>query len=282
MQGLRLLWNKLRIRVISSVVNVFAHQTNADVKNTILVLGSTRSGTTFVMESLNRHNEYRIIFEPFNATYTSEWAEFNSRHYINPENPRIEEVEAVDKILSGKINNRWVDQFNRKIRSSKRIVKAVRANLLMDYIGATYPELFTLFIHRAPKDVVASRIKLNFDPKDVFAILSHDSFVQKYYPEIDVEDLRSKLDTDVKCHAALWCLENRFILNTKEERKIEVLQYESVIGKTIGLQNGKLKIADDLRGPSVTSTLQKTSALSNQQINDMNEILELFKMKNFV
>ena len=280
MQKLKILWYKLSAKIVSTLVNLFASQSNFDIENTILLVGSARSGTTFLMESLNDKNDYRIIFEPFNPTYTKEWKSFSARHYINPENVNQHEKTAVDLILKGKINNSWVDQYNRKFRSNKRLIKSVRANLLLDHIEKEYPPLKIVYLHRDPYDVVASRINLNFDPKDVDLILKHELFLSKYYVDIDIDKLKALLTTPVHCHAALWCFENRFLLQNIEKRNLIASKYEDIIGKTITLKNDELKISDELRRPSVTSSIQKSYQLSETERKNIGDVLAFFGMKD--
>jgi hypothetical protein len=281
MHKLNILWSKFKIKVVSSIVNIFATQTNYDIDNTVLLIGSTRSGTTFLMESLNSKNTFRIIFEPFNPTYTREWTSFGSRHYIDPANVNVQEAKSVHTILQGKITNRWVDQYNRKFRSDQRLIKSVRANLLVDYLEFKYPALKIIYIWRDPHSVVASRINLNFDPKDVFTILDHKLFVTKYYSEIDLENLQSYLHLPECCHAALWCFENRFLLKSKDQRNIKVIQYEYIIDKSISLSQNVVKIKDKKRKPSVTSSTQKTYRLGKEEVFNINVILSLFGMEEF-
>lgn len=282
MYKLEILWSKFKIKVVSTIVNLFASQTNDDIENAVLVIGSTRSGTTFLMESLNCRNEYRIIFEPFNPTYTKEWKSFGARHYIEPENVNEQEAEAVHKILQGKISNKWVDQYNRKIRSDQRLIKSVRANLLVDYLESKYPALRIIYIFRSAYKVVASRINLNFDPKDLNSILRHKTFLEKYYSDIDFEVLNSYLHSPECYHTALWCLENRFLLRSQKQRNIKVLQYKSIVDKTILLVQTVIVKSHRKRKPSVTSSMHESYQLSDREINNINEILSFFDMEDFI
>lgn len=282
MQKLDILWRKIKIKVVSKLVNIFAAQTNTDISNTVLIVGSTRSGTTFLMESLNCDNEYRLIFEPFNSTYTKEWKSFGPRHYIDPDHPNEKEVDAIDKILRGQISNNWVDQFNKSIRSDQRLIKAVRANLLIDYLEQNYPQLRIIYIFRHPYKVVASRINLNFDPKDVYSVLKHELFIEKYYNDIDINFLKSRLSSPESCHTALWCLENRFLLKSQKNRNFIILQYENIVGKTVKLEQDILVESDRQRRPSATSNMQKKYPLSGTEIIHINEILSLFKMEEYI
>ncbi len=281
MQRLKILWYKFRAMVVSKWVNLFASQTNFDIENTILLVGSTRSGTTFLMESLNSENEYRIIFEPFNPSYTQEWSAFSARHYVNPNNISEEEKDSVRKILSGKIRNKWVDQYNRKIRSGKRIIKSVRANLMLDYFENEYPELKIIYLYRNPFDLVASRMNLNFDPNDVHLVLEYDAFVAQYYSDVDMAKLNKLFVFPEACHAALWCLENRYLLASLDKRRIHATSYEEVIGKTIKFNEGGIEVLCQERRPSVTSSLHGTYELSEKEKANIGEVLYLFGLKDY-
>ncbi len=266
--------------MVGTFVNLFASQTNYDIKNTILVVGSTRSGTTFLMESLNAKNEYRLIFEPFNSTYVNEWRTFSARHYIDPESFSEVEKKAVDQILRGKVKNLWVDRYNRRIKSEKRLIKAVRANLLLDYIEKSYPHLTIIYIYRNPLDVIASRINLNFDPNDVDLILNNVKFISKYYSHVDMSKLKSLLVSPEARHAALWCLENEYLLKSLDRRKLLVTRYEDIVGKSVEFMDGELYISNEVRKPSVTSSLTKAYSFTESEIHNINTVLELFGLKD--
>ena len=282
MEKLKIFWIKFRTLIVSKVVNLFAKQLNYDLDKTILILGSTRSGTTFLMESLNRNNDYRLIFEPFNPSYSREWEAFSARQYLNPNKVSDQELRKVGHILSGKITNSWVDRYNRKLRSSARIIKAVRANLLLDLIEQKFPQVRIIYIYRNPYDVVASRIGLNFDPLDFQLILEHDAFMKKYYPNIDAEKLVEKLNDNVHRHTAMWCLENRFILQTMNQRNLINIHFEDVKGKTVELSETGLRVSDKKSRPSLTSSLHATYKLSPAEIEGVSSVLRYFNMGNYI
>lgn len=251
-------------------VNLFAYQTNDDIENTTLIVGSTRSGTTYLMESINAENEYRVIFEPFNSTYTTEWKRFGSRHYIDPDQPTTEEKIAVDTILKGRLNNNWVDQYNRKIKADKRIIKSVRGNLLIDYIANKYPELRIIYLFRNPYKVIASRLKLNFDRRDVYSILEHTSFLKKYYSDVDLVLLKRHLNSAESCHTALWCFENRFLLQEQGHRRMEYIQYEKSMEASVNHR------------PSATTSTLSSYQLSTEERDHINNVIGLFGMEELV
>ena len=281
MSKLSIYWHKVKMKLTSTFVNMFAGQTNDDLDNTVLIIGSARSGTTFLMESLNNKNDYRIIFEPFNPTYTKEWSALSARQYFDPAKASETEIQIIEGILRGEIKNRWVDRYNKKMKSSKRLIKCVRANLLLDLIEERFKEVTVIYLFRNPYDVVASRLNLNFDPKDVHLILEHDDFISKYYSDIDLENLHEVLTGKAYCHAAMWCLENRFILQSLGTRNILVAKYEDIKRKTVELSKGKLLVSDLARKPSLTSSLHGSYQLSNEETENVTAILEMFKMNEF-
>ena len=266
----------------SAFVNMFARQNNYDLAQTVLIIGSTRSGTTFLMESLNKNNDYRLIFEPFNPTYTKEWSSFSARQYFDPDKASDAEIQIVEGILRGKIRNKWVDRYNSKINSSKRLIKCVRANLLLDLIEEKFKEVKIIYLYRNPYEVVASRLNLNFDPKDIHLILKHTDFLSKYYPDINVQKLNEAMISKEHCHAIMWCLENRFILRSLDSRDILVSKYEDIKGKTVEFLDSKLMIRDIARKPSLTSSVHGSYQLSAEEANNVTSILEMFDMKEFI
>ena len=281
MQKLKILWNKLSSKIVSKFINMFATQSNYDLDRTVLLIGSARSGTTFLMESLNSKNEYRIIFEPFNPTYTKEWKTYSARHYIDPKSQHVQEKQVLENILRGKIKNPWVDQYNKKLKSDQRLIKSVRANFMLDYIERSYPEIQIVYTYRNPYKVVASRINLNFDPKDIFLVLEHEAFLATYYSDIDLAELNALLTSTESRHAALWCFENRFILNSIDERNLIVVPYEEMIGKTVNLSDDGVVISNAVRKPSVTSSTQSPYNLSEKEQQNISKILQLFGIEEF-
>jgi len=282
MKRFSIIWHKLSTRIKATLINHFAKQTNYDIKNTVLLVGSSRSGTTFLLESLNQQNDFRLIFEPFNPTYTKEWQSFSARHYIRKNAPSEIEKRAVEFILSGRIRNYWVDQFNRKMISEKRLIKSIRAHFMLDYFEHAYPQMKIIFVYRNPYGQVASRMSLNFDPKDVHLALAHPPLMKEYYQDINPVALEELLSTTIGCHSVLWCLENRFILQTLQNRNIQTVRYEDVIGKSVSLKNGVLHIQNKPRRASVTTSRHPKYHLTIADKKVIIQVLRLFEMESFI
>ena len=274
--------NKAYSRVVSNLINLIARQTNFDIENTILIIGSTRSGTTFLMESINQNNDYRLIFEPFNNTYTEEWSEFATREYIDPSQTNEYEKNVINKILTGQISNPWVNRYNRKLRSDKRLIKAVRANLLVEYIRAEYPDLPIIYLVRNPYEVVASRINMNFDANDVELVRDKSAFIEMHYPDIQYNLLSEKIETKEAKHAALWCLENRFLLRKKSQLDLNLLKYEDIIGMSVTYEKEEIKLTKKESKPSASASLKNVYQLSQSERENIANVLEFFKMDEYI
>ncbi len=279
----RILFIKKAYRwVVSALINLVARQTNYDIENTILIIGSTRSGTTFLMESINQNNDYRLIFEPFNNTYTKEWLKFDTREYIDPTHTDNHKKRAVHNILTGQISNLWVNRYNRKIRSDRRLVKAVRANLLMDHIRAEYPNLQVVYLVRNPYDVVASRINMNFDARDIHQVLNQSTFLAKHYSDINIGDLKTELTSVEAKHVALWCFENRYLSKLQSQLNLQMLRYKDIKGNLISINKGELKLTKKDSKPSASSSPRNAYKLNASERNNITNVLELFGMDEYV
>jgi hypothetical protein len=268
-------------RSVSILINLVARQTNFDIGNTMLIIGSTRSGTTFLMESINQNNDYRLIFEPFNNTYTKEWQKFDTREYVDPIQANEHKKSAIHNILSGRISNPWVNRYNRKLRSDKRLVKAVRANFLIDYIRAEYPNLQVVYLVRNPYDVVASRINMNFDARDIYQVLKQSTFLSKHYSDINIDELKSNLDSVEAKHVALWCFENRHLLQLQSQLNLQILRYEDINGNSISNINGEMILTKKSSKPSASSSPRNAYLLNESERKNISNVLKLFGMDEY-
>ena len=72
-------------RTKNKVSRSFFVDLSTDYRDTILLAGSGRSGTTWVSDIMNYDNEYRYIFEPFHPRKVDFSKEFGHRKYMHPE-----------------------------------------------------------------------------------------------------------------------------------------------------------------------------------------------------
>lgn len=98
-----------------------------DYRRTVFLAGTGRSGTTWVEELINAKNDFRIMFEPFHSDKVELVSDWNYRQYLRCSDRTEKFLQSATAILSGNIRNEWIDCFNRKLISRKRIIKDIRA-----------------------------------------------------------------------------------------------------------------------------------------------------------
>ena len=196
---------------------------NNDLKNTVFLFGSARSGTTWIANVINYRNEYRFMFEPFHSLANDLCTHFEYRQYIRPTNQAESYILSASKILSGEVKNMWVDRLNKKFICSKRLIKEVRGNLLAKWIHAQFPTVRMVFLLRHPCAVANSRLIENY------ATHVNDFFSQVYL----VKDFLSPFIKEAKKtkdvfekHIFLWCIENYIPLKQFNDGEIHIAFYE--------------------------------------------------------
>lgn len=209
----------VRLRVCR---NVF-FDVNTHVRNSILVCGSGRSGTTWLGEMINSRNEFRTVFEPFHPDRVRAWAKYPQRCYLRSTDDDESIFEAASMILSGKIRDAWPSTHNTKFLATKRIIKEISINNSLPYIKTKFPDLKIVFIHRDPFSVARSRLKLGWhresDPSVVtdLSVFTSQPLLMSDYLHPFKQILLDKTLTDLEKEIAFWCAENYIPLNHMEE-----------------------------------------------------------------
>src|ERR1700730_15952004 len=98
---------------------------NHDPRETVLLCGSGRSGTTWLVDVANFDNHYRLMIEPFNRGNVPAVRAFRRRQYLRPSNTDPAYLRPATSIFTGAIRDGFIDQLNRRVVCSTRIVKDV-------------------------------------------------------------------------------------------------------------------------------------------------------------
>lgn len=267
---------------------------NRDTSNTIFLAGSGRSGTTWVSDIINYRREYRYIFEPFHPEKVSACRIFGMKRYIQPGGGSGEQLRTARRVLSGALRSRWSDRFHTRVLIRQRLVKDIRANLMLGWLKSQFPEMPLVLLLRHPCAVAYSQMKLGWRPDlDAF-------FYQKELMEDHLEPFRDALKgagSDFERHVMAWCIENYVPLRQLRRGEAHVAFYEdfcerpeeevkglfSFLGKKVdGSVFEKMKRPSLLsrEGSAVVSGEQLVggwrSHLTEEQIRRASEILDLF------
>ena len=227
--------------------------------------GVGRSGTTWVSDVINAHNQYRLMFEPFFPQKVAVCRNFRYRQYLRPNDSNPDLKSAARTILTGRVRNRWIDQYNKCFIAKKRLIKDIRANLMLKWIHVNFPDLRIVVLMRHPCAVATSKLKSGWG--------THlDEFLNQ--PELMTDHLspfRNTIESakdDFEKHIILWCVENYVPLRQFAPGEVHYtlyerlcvepeMEYERLFG-FLGRALDKKHLAA-VRRPSVMS--QKNSAI---------------------
>ncbi|HET7480026.1 MAG TPA: sulfotransferase [Rubrobacteraceae bacterium] len=201
---------------------------NRDYRNTVFLAGSGRSGTTWLADIINYRREYRFIFEPFNPERVGICRDFYSKQYLRPDDRREEFLDPARKILSGGVRSAWTDRFNRSFLARRRLVKDIRANLLLGWLHANFPEMPMVLLLRHPCAVAASRMALGW----------RDNLSETMRQEDLVEDFLRPMEGGIRSaktpferHLFLWCVDNYVPLMQLSQNEAHLVFYENLVAR---------------------------------------------------
>jgi hypothetical protein len=174
------------IKIIQHLDKIIFNSKKFEIKDTIVLTGSPRSGTTLLMEILGVIPGYKGLFEPLNPVYFPEAAKlgFQSRTYLPPNENWLKGEKYLRKIFTGDLvyDSSWLEKgdyakqnFNSIVSSyldqlkpeklmhqllgNKLIVKFVRLNRMLPWVAERFQLHSMILIIRHPCAVVASRFK---------------------------------------------------------------------------------------------------------------------------
>ena len=116
---------------------------------TVLVAGSTRSGTTWVAEHVAKVLAARLIFEPFvvderglpavvdRSLWRRRALRLDYSQYLADTAPGDPWADALERILSGSLARYWDTLPVEPGIYRRRVIKAIRANLLLAHLAKT-------------------------------------------------------------------------------------------------------------------------------------------------
>lgn len=225
----------------------------------VIIAGSGRSGTTWVLDSLADANRMHAVFEPLHPIGVPAARRFAHR-YVEAGADAPELKAFMDRVFSGRMRNPWVnyrirtDRFN-PLRNnpiaiylhmrksalllktyafrrglSGQVVKFIRANLMLSWLARQYAYP-TILVVRHPCAVIASRLKLSS------ADWSAEKAVGRYRDDKIIADLigdRFGVDlarpmSPAAALACVWCVENVLPLEWAEREKYGVVAYEDLL-----------------------------------------------------
>jgi hypothetical protein len=197
-----------------------------DHKRSVFLAGSGRSGTTWLSEIINHGGGYRFVFEPFNPAKVGAFGSFGSKQYLRPDDGRGEFLGPARLALTGALRDPWTDRFNGTFVARRRLIKDIRANLLLAWMRANFPGMPIVLLLRHPCAVVASRLALGWKG-NLNETMEQEELVEDFLLPMEAE-IRAARD-DFERHLFLWCIDNYVPLKQLGPGEIHLVFYENLL-----------------------------------------------------
>lgn len=208
-----------------------------DPKATILVMGSGRSGTTWLGDVLGSSvPRTRQIFEPLHPTFSTrvrEMTGYDQRDpylrsfYLRPNSAAPAWELFWWDVLAGQERSYWTDINRTTFMPLQYLVKEIRANLMAGFVAAhCQPKI--VFVLRHPCAVIHSRLYKVNPPwyASVDDILSQEQLVEDHVaPWVDL--IAQERDI-IGAHAVWWAVSNAIALHQLRPYPHVTVSYEAL------------------------------------------------------
>lgn len=187
----------------------------------IIVVGSARSGTSWLSEIIARQYRYRMLFEPEH--------EFNTKkgilicdQWISNKEEAPDAHRYLKKVFRNRVDCDWIAQIsNRKYKRhlwpllpKKYIIKFVRANLSARYMNNQY-RIPLIHVVRNPYDVLASQQRVRFPwLYDLEYFKGQKELVELIKDKFNFNLLDTDELSELEILTLRWCIENVIPLQT--------------------------------------------------------------------
>lgn len=235
----------------------------------IIIAGSGRSGTTWILDAIAEANNLSTVFEPLHPVAVPDAKQFACR-YLRENDIEPCLYEFMLKVFAGKFKNIWANYRIRpdrlsvsKVRQSREnwvkyllkeyvklynnfnefggklnfplIVKFIRANLMLSWLANNFNAKVILVL-RHPCAVIASRIPLMGRIRGKSWGLKHDLDIYLNDDRLIEEHLQPHMSfitnpslNRIQKLTILWCIENRIPLTNEHISDYCIVYYEDLL-----------------------------------------------------
>ncbi|PEN06503.1 hypothetical protein CRI93_09480 [Longimonas halophila] len=281
------------------------------MKDTIMLVGAPRSGTTWLAELLREVPGYKFLNEPLLLPNNPRARDlgFEWRTHLAPETENEEFEKFFSQVLSGRVPHgpMWhyeaksaLGKFQEQVTRKKLVVKFCRAGRLLHWLHDRFSLRGTVMIIRHPCAVIASQLAHGGWSNQSF----HGAEVNINAPaniQDEFQGLLSSLETKLDKMTAIWCLDyyiplvkyadyghpwtlvpyERLVLDGYAEMERVFGYLDAEVPETLQEKLGTASAyaSDDL---SVTDEYRQLSKwekqLSTEQINRVLEVVKAFDL----
>lgn len=208
---------------------------NYRMRETLVVAGSRRSGSTWLMELLETLPGYRTVFEPFHPNWYPKFRKLSIPYdpYVPLPDDYLPLEGYLEMVFTGRAWAAFPFRYGnllKRLTSSKLLVKFVRANTILPWIASTFKLRAIYFIIRHPCGTIASQLATGY-----YSRITKEQFLNEVLkvPELaDNRELMKKLsgiDSQIELLAAIWAFENYVPLASQTSSPWYTVVYERLI-----------------------------------------------------
>lgn len=232
------------LNFLVSKVNYSMDLINAQIKDykiqeTILISGTRRSGTTWLMEILETIPSYRSIFEPFHPEWYPEFGRLGIPYdpYVPTQKDLPKLREYLYKVLTGRVGSQVpfrhyirLAEVIRRFKSSKLIVKFVRANTMLPWIANEFDVRGVYFIIRHPCATIASQLSTGYFPRiTIDQLITEVNRVPELAGDRELISHLRSITSEIERLAAIWAFENYIPLASQKPHPWYTVVYERLV-----------------------------------------------------
>ena len=258
-------WRRIRWRsrearraLVRAVCKRWYRDDQPDIRRSVLITGTARSGTTWLAEIIASQIASRLMFEPFNPELVEEYGAYRYFQYMRPDDEDEGLLAYCRRVFTGAVRHPWIDSRVEHLRPRIRLIKDIRTTLFLRWIRDRFPEMRVLFVIRNPCAVVASRLRLGWaHDEDIARLLCQPELREDHLDGVD--ELIERARTPEEKHAIVWCVTNLVPLRQLAGHNLDVFFYEDLCTRA---RNEVPRLFDLLgleAGPAVFRALERPS-----------------------
>ncbi|OHX65558.1 sulfotransferase [Flammeovirga pacifica] len=193
----------------------------------ILIASMGRSGSTLLSEIINFNNEYKELFEPFISTKVNEVSNFTYPTSLKKTSKSQIHFLQAKRVISGHIDNRWVNQLKRRKNINKLLIKDIRVNFFLGWLKTNFSSIKVILLIRDPLKTIKSWQNAGFDNGDI----EYQFLRKKYYSMLSVEQQKifNEADSSFKKLIILWCLTYFIPISEMTKSEYLLVKYEDIL-----------------------------------------------------
>lgn len=267
-----------------------------DIRDTIIVSGAPRSGTTWLAELLRSLSGYKFLNEPLLLSNSKEArdAGFAWRTHISPDESHPQFRAFFERALSGRLPNGPLWHYQSKSRfgrliehvtRQKLVVKFCRAGRLLHWLLQQFDVRGTVMIIRHPCAVLASQLEHGGWAPDqlIYDIDSEEALGQ--IPDNIRNRYRNILDeisTRLGLMTAVWCLDYYvpFVEYARKGHPWVLVPYERLVLDGMSETERILEGVDAKMTDEVRKQLDVASAYASSDLETGNRRKQLSKWQD--